>query len=1186
MAPSRRIRMAVSSFATVSLAVAALATPVSAAVHTAASFKVVEAGVRAPSSAHPLGTVNGAAHLTFSVYLNSRDASGLAAYAAAVTNTHSVSYGHYLTRGAFATRFGASPSSIANTVATLRSEGLTVSPTIVNGIALHVSGTAATISHAFQTHLESYRLASGTLGMAATSSIKVPAAIGANILAVVGLNNLVQPTSNAKHIATTIAQSQIRRPSTKNAVFARHFATRPHLVAGAPSACAGATGATQLGYGGITDDQVASAYGFGNLYSHGDLGAGQTIAVYELEPFATSDIATFENCYFGADNTKNITTINIDGGPGVGAGSGESSLDIENIAALAPAAKIAVYQGSSTTAGVLDTYAQIVADDTAKVVTSSWGECESLAQTYSPGSLATENLIFEQAAAQGQSVFSSAGDDGADDCAGHASQPSKPLLSVEDPASQPYVISVGGTTALSVSNPPAEQVWNDGATGGATGGGSSLIWSMPSWQQNVASVASSSTSSVCGASGTTACRVEPDVSAFADEYTGITVYTNGTWGTIGGTSSSAPIWAAALAEINSSQACATNPATVSGVGFVSPLLYEVGGNPTLAAQGFHDVTSGNNDIFSTNGGKYAATTGFDLTTGFGTPNLAANDGSGLASSLCQAAQESTTSSLTSVSPTSGTATGNTKVTIHGLGFKTGATINVKGVSFGDFPATSFTVKSATTIVAYTSAEGQPKFLGSSLPAAATSLVEVTFNSGHVAVGPSFNYLPATTPSGVPTIIDVGPNAGVTAGGNTVEIHGVGFSAGNTVTFGGVPATSVNVVSSQLITAVAPAQKKSMCLAASHTAVSGLCQTQVQVTNKAGTSVVLPAQPPLQGFLQYNNSGAPYAPANCHCEVFPTLTEYDYQATPTITKVTNESVAKGMSANPYGSDLVVITGTGFNWMTTNWVDMGDPTLTSSQDFSIQSIKYNEIQFASRPDLHPSPTGDTVPVSVASMVNQSNSVDFTYGPSPVITGLSDLVLPSAGDPAGTKNFVITGAGFSHVQGVVFQALGTGASTYVQSKNNFSVAGSTQISVESPSLTPGSYEVIVVTAYGQTNGNELSSTPFPAAPFTVQVINPGQAAITSVSGTTTCTTAGGCTIDIFGVNFGTPSDIVPVFGGILAGTVINFSQTGGVDDLTVTVPETLPTLTGAYDIQLYTDNGVTAVTPTAVENYVYGP
>ena len=122
-------------------------------------------------------------------------------------------------------------------------------------------------------------------------------------------------------------------------------------------------------------------------------------------------------------------------------------------------------------------------------MTSSWAACEQLLQLAVPGMQQAENLLFEQAAAQGQTVLSAAGDTGDDEC--NETRSIEPPtgqnpLSVLDPGSQPYVLSVGGSTIDDATQPALEHVWNDGAQWGSGGGGISQSWVMPSWQVPVA----------------------------------------------------------------------------------------------------------------------------------------------------------------------------------------------------------------------------------------------------------------------------------------------------------------------------------------------------------------------------------------------------------------------------------------------------------------------------------------------------------------------------------------------------------------------------------------------------------------------------------------------------------------------------------------------------------------------------
>jgi hypothetical protein len=1147
-----------------------------AAIRPAAAPRLVAPAVGVPAGARALGAVPASRTLHFDVYLRARSASALGAYARAVTDPHSASYGHYLAPGAFARTYGASRPALARVSAALRADGLRVGAHLVDGLGLEVRGPAGTVERAFSTRLVRYHLAGGRVGTAAVDGLSLPASIAGDVLGVIGLDNLVHPSSSTR-VART---SHLKWPSSADR--GRRFASHASAVPGAPSVCPSAAEATEQGYGGLTDDQVAQAYGADALYGAGDLGAGQSVAVYELEPFALSDVAQFDQCYFGTDNTANITTINVDGGPGQGYGSGESALDIENVSALAPQAHIDVYQGPNSTSGALDTYGQIVSDDTARVVTTSWGLCETAMLDYSPGSLDVEHLLFEQAAAQGQSVFASAGDDGADDCAGHGSSPVSPVLSVDDPSSQPYVVSVGGTTAVSVAHPPLEQVWNDGAEGGAGGGGSSLVWAMPSWQSNVSAVAAASTSSRCG-SGTSRCRVSPDVSAFADEYTGITISWDGGWYTIGGTSSSAPIWAGLLAEINASAACQSSGVTADGVGFVSPLLYEVGANPTLAAESFNDVTTGNNDIFSTNGGAYQAASGYDAASGLGTPNLSGPSGTGLASTLCDAAQEATTSALSSVSPSSGTVAGGTRVTIHGTGFMTGSTVNVKGVSFGDFPAASFSVTSASTIVARTAPAGVPRAFGKTVSAGTESLVEVTYKSGHVAVGPTYSYLPSVGSLTLPQVLSVGPSGGPVAGGNTVSIYGTGLAGATAVTFGGVDATSFVVKSDSLIEAVAPPEGDASCLRVSHTTLSGLCQSQVVVTTASGVSAMVPALKPLQGSLDYNNQGVPYAPAKCRCEVFPTLTEYDYQAAPTVTSITDVTATRlAPLASPEGVGLFALKGTGFNYLTLDDVAFGDATAQSSQDYNFFSVSSNEILIEGSGDPEPSPAGNDLPVTVVTQGGDSSPYALAYGGVPEVDSVSSSVLSSSG---GTL-LTLSGDGFSKILDVEFVSVFGLPSTLVL--KNFHVQSSTQITVLAPSLVPGSYFVSVDNRYGNSSlytmnlsGPNASYQTLAYTATNVTVVYPGGAALTGSAGGTTCSVAGGCSVTLSGVNL-FANGALTAYVGTQVAAITNEQATGDVDTVTITVPPAFLGVAGTQPIILQDSAGTTPDTLEAIETY----
>ena len=1140
-----------------------------------------------PRGSHVAGRVSASQRIEASVFLRPRNEAALAAYAAAVSNLRSPLFRHYLARGEFATKFGATPQEVTTVATSLRGAGLQVVGLSANRLDLTVTGTASRFSSAFDTTLANVRLPDGSMGRATTTAVHLPSSIASSVVTVIGLNDLLRAHTSLVRL------SDLRHP-TKRGIGRSFPSVHSHGSPGSPSACSAALGATQQGYGGITDDQVAHAYGVDGLYGSGDFAAGQTIAIYELEPFAASDIAAFDQCYFGASHTSQVTTVNVDGGPGTGYGSGESALDIENVSAIAPHANIRVYQAPNNAYGSIDAYNRIVSDDIAQSVTSSWGFCESDALLYSPGSLVAENLIFEQAAAQGQTVFNSSGDAGNDSCAYQNSFPTSPVLTVDDPASQPYVVGVGGTTAVTVNQPPAQQVWNDGSYGGAGGGGVSRFWAQPPWLGASANAISSRTP--CSAPTGEVCRTVPDVTAFADEYTGITVYIGGGWTTIGGTSSSSPFWAAMLAEINASATCQASSMTARGVGFASPLLYHVAANATGYASGFSDVTLGNNDVFNLTAGTYRAKKGYDLASGLGSPELTPAPGvlgPGLAASLCAAAQGGTTATLSTISPKSGPPTGGTPFVLNGHGFMPGGVPDVAHVSFGTSSAASFVVVSDTKITGVTSSASTPtsnSVMNGLSNKTGGVLVSVTTTDHDVAVGPSFHYAVQHAGLDVPTIVQVGPTGGRGAGGNTVSIYGTGFSGATHVTFGGVPAKSYKVLSDVQINAVAPKWARSQCLAASDKGKLGLCQTQIQITGPGGKSTIVPAKKPYAGFLNTNQLGQIVVPSHCKCEAYPTITEYDYATSYSTTKLVGFN-GKPFLGDPNGDDFLVLDGTGINVLTFNWVNFGPANSEYSQDYGTIQIAPSgtSMQVFSQPDPNPGPNGDTIPVSFNTVAGNSNSKPFTYAPIQVVTSLSTEVLPSAG---GTS-LTINGGGFLGAQGVEFDPT-VGNNPPVTVAANFKVVSATKITLPSPSMVPGAYEVSVCGKYG-CGGQFLLSGPSSSAGDTVDVIFPGTTAVTSAeahpgSGTPRGSTAGGTTFEIQGTNFGALGDVtvtlVDPLGetvqatGVVAGP--SATDPGATESILVTSPPSLGGYPGLDLVVVTGDNGASAVTTTALFDY----
>jgi len=648
------------------------------------------------------GALAASAPIRLSIALRPRDPAGLQAFATAVSTPGSPQFRHFLSVAQFASRYGATDAAIAAVVATLRSDGLTVAAPTANHLMLRASGTAAVVQRAFATQLSTVTLASGRVAYSNTSAPALPPAVAADVQGVVGLNDLV--TEHPEGLAPAQPLAPAERSSSAN------------VTTGGTQPCSAATAVTNQ-FGGYTADVIADAYGFNSLYGLPvpDLGAGQTIALYELEPYNPTDVSTYQACY---GTSTSITNVPVDGPPAYVSGDDdmEAALDIEQLIGLVPDANIIVYQAPNTSAGAIDEYTQIVSQDRAKVISSSWGECEAALLTNDPAAVKTENTLFQEAAAQGQSLYVASGDAGSAACV--QSNSSDTGLAVSDPAAQPFATGVGGTTLYTVSldgtttfwtpgNPVDQSVWNDGTdfqpTGSATGGGISKVWPMPPYQSGAAAsvgvINSDSSSTACGQTAPTLCREVPDVSADGDPVTGYAVFATAPpaapgWEVVAGTSAAAPLWAAFTGLVNADSSCRGQP-----VGFVNPALYQIAG--TAYASNISDVTlaspiasqfstqPANNDALGVNGGMFPVGPGYDMATGLGTP-IAAN----LAASLCALASPVYTVGVTNPGAQSGTVgspenlqiqatdSGGLPVTYTATGLPAGMSINSSGLISG------------------------------------------------------------------------------------------------------------------------------------------------------------------------------------------------------------------------------------------------------------------------------------------------------------------------------------------------------------------------------------------------------------------------------------------------------------------------------------------------------------------------
>jgi kumamolisin len=503
----------------------------------------------AVTGARSLGPAAPDERLEVSVLVRRRQAAALAQRANALQKGERF---EHLTREEFGRQYGADPADLAALRKYASSMGLVVVEENAVRRTVVLSGVVSQFNKAFSVDLQRFEHPGGTY-RGRVGTISLPDELVTIVEGVYGLDN-----------------RRIANP---------HFRIRRN-----PGNVRWET-AAQTQAVSYSPPQVATLYGFPTAGA-----AGQTIAIIELGGgYRSTDLSTyFKGLKLGAPN---VTAVAVDHGAnhptGDGNGpDGEVMLDIEVAASVAPSAAIVVYFTPNTDAGFIDAVSSAIHDTTHKpsVVSISWGGPES---SWSASAMTSFNQVLQEAATLGVTVCVASGDngssDGVTDGANH----------VDFPASSPFVLACGGTNLQgNASTITSETVWNDGASGGAGGGGVSTFFALPTWQSGL------TVTTTAGATQPLAMRGVPDVCGDADPESGYNVRVDGQDTVIGGTSAVAPLWAGLIANLN---ATLTKP-----IGFANPLLYS-------HASDLNDVTQGNN-------GSFAASAGWDACTGLGSPN--------------------------------------------------------------------------------------------------------------------------------------------------------------------------------------------------------------------------------------------------------------------------------------------------------------------------------------------------------------------------------------------------------------------------------------------------------------------------------------------------------------------------------------------------------------------------------------
>ncbi|MFZ0707441.1 MAG: S53 family peptidase [Candidatus Korobacteraceae bacterium] len=457
-----------------------------------------------------------------------------------------IAKGDRLTREEYQARYGAEPADVAQVAAFASRHGLTVAQVNTAARTMLLTGRTADFSQAFQVQFEQCEH-KGRKFRQRTGAVNIPADLSGIVVSVHGLDNRPQAQAHFR-----LAQANPNASSTS-----------------------------------YTPLQIASAYKFpsGN-------GTGQTIGIIELGGgYAQSDLQTF---FTGLKlPVPTVIAVSVDGAQNAPTGDPngpdtEVALDIEVAGAVAPGATIVVYFAPNTDAGFLDAINQAAMDTVNKpsVISISWGGPES---SWTAQSLQSYNSALQAAASVGVTVCVACGDNGSDDGVGDG------MFHVDFPASSPYSLACGGTSLqLSGSNITSEVVWNDGASGGATGGGVSDTFPLPSYQSNADVPPSANKGKFKG-------RGVPDIAGDADPATGYDVTADGSSFVVGGTSAVAPLWAGLVALWNQGLG--------KSVGYLNTTMYQ---NLATTKGTFRDITSGNN-------GQFKAAVGWDPCSGWGSP---------------------------------------------------------------------------------------------------------------------------------------------------------------------------------------------------------------------------------------------------------------------------------------------------------------------------------------------------------------------------------------------------------------------------------------------------------------------------------------------------------------------------------------------------------------------------------------
>jgi subtilase family serine protease len=665
--------------------------------------------------------------MNLSIMLPLRNQPGLTGLLSRLYDPSSPDYHHFLSVAQFTEQFGPTAEDYQAVVDFAQANGFTVSNRPANRLIVPITGTVTQVENALHVRMKNYR--HPTENRTFYSPDREPSLdLAVPVAHIAGLNNYSIP-----------------RPLVKKA------------LAGQAPVNASVTGSGPGGSYLASDMRAAYYTSTVPTASTALTGSGQTVGLVEFDGYDISDVtSSFDGTATSTTRGSNyilaytpasegttysipINNVLLDGASGAACqqttsacDDSEEALDIVQAIGMAPGlSQVRLYIGFSD----VDILNSMATENIAKQISISWG--------WSPDDPATDDALFQELAAQGQSVFAASGDDGAFD----------PLEDVSYPAEDAWLTAVGGTDLVTNS---AGMGWNSEIAWTQSGGGVSPDGiPIPSWQAGVTNASNA---------GSTTLRNVPDVAAEGnfDNYDCDMGVCQGDWA---GTSFATPRWAGFMALVNQQAVAAGSPT----VGFINPALYTIGESSSYEND-FHDITSGNNGATLYLAAApmtlpgFNAVTGYDLITGWGSP-----DGQNLVDALAPPASagfqlSASPSSLTLQPGTSGTTT----ITVQNVdGFTGKATLSLSGLPSG--VTASFGASSATGISVLTLSASSSAIRGS-------YLVTITGTSGSVTAtttlalvvdAPGFSLAPSSTKLSL--------NAGTSGSTNITVIDYDGFT---------------------------------------------------------------------------------------------------------------------------------------------------------------------------------------------------------------------------------------------------------------------------------------------------------------------------------------------------------------------------------------------------------------------------